>query len=205
MTSSLQHILDRSGTSGEDGHEASRRAAARALRPTRAPAGIVAAALLTAVLLLLAAEAIGAVLGTPLRVVPFERLVAVASARAWSDPLVQVVAAALVVLAGALLVSAALPGRTRLVPVQTRDPLIVIGFTRAGLRRTLRAAAETVDGVGRVRVRLVDGRIEIVVTAGDEPPGALLRDVGAAVGDRLAGLGALGAGEVVVRLRRTGG
>jgi hypothetical protein len=206
VTSSLQQIMEGSAPAADaEGPDAARRARARALRPTRAPAGITAAAALTAGLLLAAAEAVGAVLGMPLGVVPFERLVAVAAARPWSDPFVQAVAAALVVLGGALAVAAALPGRTRLVPVETGDPLIVIGFTRTGLRRTLRAVAETVDGVDRVRVRLAGGRIEIVVVTGAERPGALLGEVGAAVGDRLAGLGALGAGEVVVRLRGTGG
>ncbi|MFI0422107.1 DUF6286 domain-containing protein [Spongiactinospora sp. 9N601] len=205
MTTSPEQTIDRAPPEGDEERHDAARAAARALRPTRAPAGIAMAAGLAAVSLLAAAEAVGAVLGAPPRVVPFDRIVAALDARTWSDPFVQAGAAAMAVLGGVLLAVAALPGRTRLVPAETRDPLIVVGFTRAGLRRTLRTVAEGVAGVDRARVRLGRGRIEIMVVTGAERPATLLRQVGAAVGDRLAALGASGAGEVVVRLRGTGG
>ncbi|WP_345154473.1 DUF6286 domain-containing protein [Nonomuraea rubra] len=92
-----------------------------------------------------------------------------------------------------------------LVPVETSDPLIVIGITRSGLRRTLRAAAQQVAGVDKARVRLRRRTIEVTVTTGAESTGQMLRQVGTAVGDRLAGVGTLGTGEVVVRLRRRAG
>ncbi|GAA2891051.1 hypothetical protein GCM10020220_096520 [Nonomuraea rubra] len=90
-------------------------------------------------------------------------------------------------------------------PVETSDPLIVIGITRSGLRRTLRAAAQQVAGVDKARVRLRRRTIEVTVTTGAESTGQMLRQVGTAVGDRLAGVGTLGTGEVVVRLRRRAG
>ncbi|NUR83813.1 MAG: alkaline shock response membrane anchor protein AmaP, partial [Nonomuraea sp.] len=103
-----------------------------------------------------------------------------------------------------LLLMAVLPGRSRLVPIETGDPLIVIGITRVGLRRTLRAVAQEVEGVQRAKVRLRRRTIEVTVTTGPESSGSMLRQVGTAVGDRLAGVGALCGGEVVVRLRRKG-
>ncbi|NUR84238.1 MAG: hypothetical protein HOY71_09150, partial [Nonomuraea sp.] len=107
--------------------------------------------------------------------------------------------------AGALMVLLAIvPGRSRTVPVETSDPLIVIGITRSGLRRTLRSAAQQVAGVDRARVRLRRRTIEVTVVTGPESSGSMLRQVGMAVGDRLAGVGTLGTGEVVVRLRRKG-
>ncbi|MCG5220552.1 DUF6286 domain-containing protein [Streptosporangium soli] len=176
----------------------------KVLRRPRTPAGLAVAVPLSAVLSLLAAEAVSEVMGAPLGIVPFERLAAVAATRAWSDPLVQCAAGGLAVLGFVLLAAALIPGRSRLVPVKTADPLIVIGFTRAGLCRTLRTLAESVDGVDHARVRLVRGQIEISVVTEAECAGTLLRQVGATVGDRLAGLGALGGAEVVVRLRGTG-
>ncbi|WP_158578933.1 DUF6286 domain-containing protein [Spongiactinospora rosea] len=205
MTTSPEQIIDRAPPEGDQERPEAARAAARALRPTRAPAGIAVAAGLAAVSLLAAAEAVGAVLGAPPGVVPFDRIVAALNARTWSDLYVLAGSAAMVVLGGALLAAALLPGRTRLVPAETRDPLIVVGFTRAGLRRTLRTVAEGVTGVDRARVRVGRGRIEIAVVTGAERPATLLRQVGEAVGDRLAALGASGAGEVVVRMRGTGG
>ncbi|MGW5155047.1 DUF6286 domain-containing protein, partial [Nonomuraea wenchangensis] len=104
-----------------------------------------------------------------------------------------------------MLLLAAVPGRSRLVPVETTDPLIVIGITRRGLRRTLRAAAQQVPGVHRANVRLRRRTIEVTVVTDGESSGSMLRQVGTAVGDRLAGVGTLAAGEVVVRLLGKGG
>lgn len=87
-------------------------------------------------------------------------------------------------------------------PLETSDPRLYIGLTRSALRRTLRAAAESVDEVTGARVRLGARDIEITVISGAERTGPLLRQVGTVVGDRLAGLGAISEGEIVVRLRR---
>jgi hypothetical protein len=178
-------------------------AGTRALRCTRTLAGLSVAVPLSVLLSVAAAEAVSEVMGAPLGLVPFERVAAVARACAWADPVVLGAAGGLIVLGLSLITLALLPGRPRLVPVETADPLIVIGFTRSGLCRSLRVVAESVQGVRRAKVRLVRGQIEIAVVSDEEGTGAVLREVGAAVGDRLAGLGALGGAEVVVRLRGT--
>ncbi|GLW04990.1 hypothetical protein Misp01_01200 [Microtetraspora sp. NBRC 13810] len=184
--------------------EAIRRRNTRALRPARTPAGVAVALVLAVTLTVTAAETVSMAFGVRLGFVPFDRLTAAATGHAWSEPLVLGTAGALAALGTVLLLVALLPGRTRLVPVETKDPLIVIGFTRSGLRRSLRAVAESVNGVDRARVRMAGGQIEIRVVTEAERTGVVLRQVGAAVGDRLAALGALGGGEVVVRLRRKG-
>lgn len=174
----------------------------RVLRPARTPAGVVVATLLTAGLGLLAAEIVAGLWARPLGLVPIDEAAALASASSWKD--LSAPALGVAGLGVGLLLLAVLPGRCRLVPVETTDPLIVIGITRSGLRRTLREVARQADGVDRVRVRLRRRRIEVTVVTGPESSGAMLRQVGTAVGDRLAGLGTLGTGEVVVRLRRKG-
>lgn len=172
------------------------------LKPARTPAGAVVAFTLAAGLGLTAAEVVSALLGKPLRLVPVDEVIELAGQHSWWD---LAYAALMVAVTGAgLLLLAVLPGRSRLVPVETRDPLVVIGVTRVGLRRTLRAVAQQVDGVERATVRLRRRTIEVTVLTGPESSGAMLRQVGTAVGDRLAGVGALCAGEVVVRLRRRG-
>ncbi len=172
------------------------------LKPARTPAGAVVAFTLAAGLGLTAAEVVSALLGKPLGLVPVDEVIELAGRHSWWD---LAYAALMVAIAGAgLLLLAAMPGRSRLVPVETRDPLIVIGVTRVGLRRTLRAVAQQVDGVERATVRLRRRTIEVTVMTGPESSGAMLRQVGTAVGDRLAGVGALCTGEVVVRLRRRG-
>ncbi|MFI6319787.1 DUF6286 domain-containing protein [Nonomuraea sp. NPDC050556] len=179
-----------------------RRRSNRVLRPARTVPGAALALALTAVLGLTAAEVVSALLGAPLGWLPVDDAIELAGDHVWAElPLAGLGAAGL----GALLVVlAVLPGRSRLVPVETSDPLIVIGITRSGLRRTVRAVAQDVEGVAKARVRLRRRLIEVTVVTGNESSGLMLRQVGTAVGDRLNGIGALCGGEVVVRLRRKG-
>ncbi|MEV0825710.1 DUF6286 domain-containing protein [Nonomuraea rubra] len=179
------------------------RRARRVLRPARTVPGALLALALAGGLGATAAEVVSALLGAPLGWVPVNEVVELAGRTTWPET-----ATAALVAAGAgtlMLLLAIVPGRSGLVPVETSDPLIVIGITRSGLRRTLRAAAQQVAGVDRARVRLRRRTIEVTVTTGAESTGQMLRQVGTAVGDRLAGVGTLGTGEVVVRLRRRAG
>ncbi|MBG0828405.1 hypothetical protein HS041_11575 [Planomonospora sp. ID67723] len=201
----LQGTLAGAGSSTlEERPRSVRRRSVRMLRPNRSPAGVAVALTVSVSLSAAVGATVGLLTGSPFGLVPYQKLASGVGALSWSDPDVAV-ASVLVVVAGLLLVTlAAVPGRTRLVPLETGDPLTVIGMTRAGLRRTLRAAAESVDGVGRARVRLGSRKVEVVVITDAQRTGQLLRQVGAAVGDRLAGVGAMYGGEVVVRLRGRG-
>lgn len=174
----------------------------RVLRPARTPAGVLTALALTCVFGLVAAEAIAGLLGAPLGWTPLDDVIALGETHTWTDA--QLPAIALAAAGTLLLLLAVLPGRPRLVPLETADPLTVIGITRAGLRRTLRGAAQQVDGVEQARVWLRRGSIEVVVRTGAETPATLLRQVGTAVGDRLTALGALDGSEIAVRVRRKG-
>ncbi|GGL35507.1 DUF6286 domain-containing protein [Planomonospora parontospora] len=184
--------------------QAGGRRAARLLRPSRGPAGAVVALAAAVVLSALAAGTVTLLSGSSSALAVYGRLAAGPGALSWSDPVVLGAALGVVAVGAALVAVAVVPGRPRLVPLETGDPLAVIGLTRSGLRRTLRAAAESVDGVGRARVRLGRGGVEVLVVAETDGTGRLLRRVGAEVGDRLAALGAVCGDEVVVRLRGRG-
>ncbi|MEV1169653.1 DUF6286 domain-containing protein, partial [Nonomuraea sp. NPDC049784] len=178
------------------------RRARRALRPARTLPGAFVALALAAGLGATAAEVVSGLIGHPLGWVSANKFMDLAVKTTWPE-----LSTAALVAAGAgtlMLLLALVPGRSGLVPVETSDPLIVIGITRAGLRRTLRAAAQQVAGVDKARVRLRRRTIEVTIVTQSESSGVMLRQIGTAVGDRLAGVGTLGTGEVVVRLRRKG-
>ncbi|WP_182901231.1 DUF6286 domain-containing protein [Microbispora sp. H10830] len=186
---------------GGRGAAAGRRSAVRVLRPGRTPAAVVVAAVIALLGWVLTAVVVAVMLGvsTPLRLPP--RLLNLTTA----DPAVPVAAIGMIVCGAGLVALALVPGRPRLMPLECRDPLLAMGLTRAGLRRTLAASAREVEHVRRADVHILRRRIEVAVVADADTTGALLREVGAAVGDRLSGLGVRSRQEVVVRLRRRGG
>ncbi|MEN3536236.1 DUF6286 domain-containing protein [Microbispora sp. ZYX-F-249] len=190
-----------SGMGVAAGRVAGRRAAVRALRPARTPAAVAVASALALLAWALTAAVVTVMIGgsLPWRLPP--RLLNLTPA----DPAVPVAAVGMIVCGVGLVALAIVPGRPRLVPLECRDPLLAMGLTRAGLRRTLAASAREVEHVRRAGVHILRRRIEVVVVADADTTGALLREVGAAVGDRLSGLGVRSRHEVVVRLRRRGG
>lgn len=173
--------------------------AARALLPGRTPAGVVIAAMLSVLAWAAVAETVTAMAGLAVR--PSSLWPPALRSVTFDNPAVPAVAMAMIVCGAALVALAVLPGRPRLVPLRTDDPLLAVGLTRAGLRRTLADAALTAgEGVEHARVRILRRQVEVTVVSDAERVGELLREVGAAVGDRLSGLGAQGYDEVVVRL-----
>jgi hypothetical protein len=72
-------------------------------------------------------------------------------------------ATVLAVLGVLLLLVGLVPPRRRLVELGGDDPTVATGVTRRSLRRTLRAAAEDVDGI--VRAPVTVGRRRVVVRA----------------------------------------
>ncbi|MCX4097043.1 DUF6286 domain-containing protein [Nocardia sp. alder85J] len=88
----------------------------------------------------------------------------------WNDA--RVAAAGLAAVAGgvALLALAVLPDRTTVLPLAAGDE-IAAGVVRSGLHRALGAAAQSVDGVHSVRVRLHRRKIRVVArTSGVRSP-----------------------------------
>ncbi len=202
----------------------------RALRPARTPVGIIVAAVLSLLAWAGLAEIVAAMAGFAVRPSALWPRMGHVLSVTFGDPVVPTVAMVMIVCGAGLVALAVVPGRPRLVPLETDDPLLAIGLTRSGLRRTLAAAAyEAADdgydqghaqvrdqgraqvhddghdhglvGVEHARVRVLRRQIEVTVVTDADRPGELLREIGAAVGDRLSGLGAYGHHEVVVRLR----
>lgn len=190
----------RGGTTVPEDGTAGRRTVARVLRPGRTPAAIVVAAVLALLGWALTAQAVAVMLRVPVpwRLPP--RLLNLTLA----DPAVPLAAVGMIVFGAGLVALAVVPGRPRLVPLRCEDPLLAMGLTRVGLRRTLISSAREVEDVRRANVHILRGRIEVTVVTGTARTGAVLREVGAAVGDRLAGLGVQARHEVVVRLRGRG-
>ncbi|GLX01294.1 DUF6286 domain-containing protein [Microtetraspora sp. NBRC 16547] len=174
-----------------------RRNAIRALRPGRTPAGVMVSASLAMSAWTVLAVIVGGLFGAPAD----PRLGRLLSLTL-GDPVVRSTASAMIVVGAVLVALALIPGRPRLVAVETTDPLLVIGLTRSGLRRTLSGAARGVEGVEAAYVRIHPRRIEVTVVTRAQGTGELLRAVGTSVGDRLSGLGVQSRQDVVVRLRR---
>ncbi|WP_204043924.1 DUF6286 domain-containing protein [Acrocarpospora phusangensis] len=174
------------------------RQATRTLNPGRSAVATAVATALAAAAWGIIAAMVGAWLGAP---AAWTRL-AVMLGVTWQDPLVPGLALVAILIGAGLIALAVLPGRAKLVALETSGENVTMGLTRPGLRRTLAAAALTVDGVDVARVRLLHGQIEVTVVTDASRTGDLLREVGAAVGDRLQCLALHGRHEVVVRLRR---
>ncbi|WP_214110850.1 DUF6286 domain-containing protein [Acrocarpospora catenulata] len=174
------------------------RRAARILRPGRAPAGVAVAAVTAVTAWWITAEVVEAWLAAPREWSLAPGLLELT----WRNPAMPYVAGAALAVGALLVILAVIPGRPRLVPLETVEGSVVIGITRQGLRRTLAAAALGVTGADLAYVRLQSGQIEVTVVTDARRTGDLLREVGAAVGDRLQTLALYGRHEVVVRLRR---
>ncbi|GAA3114707.1 DUF6286 domain-containing protein [Streptosporangium carneum] len=182
-------------------NRAADRAAVRAFRPRRVVPATITAALMTVAGALVAAEVISALLGRPLRWIPYDRLLSWASSTTWDDPSVTL-GAALITLLGLLLVLLALvPGRPRLIPVRTDDPDLVIGMQPRGFIRALAHAAEQVPGVDHARVRLRGRTAEVTARSPLREPVGLAEAVQQAVTTRIAALAPLKDHPVRVHLR----
>lgn len=189
------------GSDTGGGRAAAGRNATRLLLPGRTPAAVVVATVIALLGWVCTAVVVAVMLGMSLdwRLPP--RLMNLTT----SDPAVPAAGGGMIVCGLGLVALALVPGRPRLMPLACSDPLLAMGLTRSGLRRTLAASAREVEHVRRADVHILRRRIEVAVVADADTTGALLREVGAAVGDRLSGLGVRSRHEVVVRLRRRGG
>ncbi|GAA3872955.1 hypothetical protein GCM10022243_42620 [Saccharothrix violaceirubra] len=123
----------------------------------------------------------------------------------WTDPVVVFAAAACVVLGVVLLLCALLPGEPTVLPLRDDDPdtdrAVDSGVTRRSLRRVLRTAASSVDGVTAARLVLTRRAIIATVTTDRTSTTGLADAVRVAVGKRLDGLGPMTRPPLDVRVR----
>ncbi|GAA2849292.1 hypothetical protein GCM10010517_06610 [Streptosporangium fragile] len=177
------------------------RAAIRAFRPRRVVPSVITATLMTLGGALVAAEVISALLGRPLRLVPYDRALAWASSTPWSSPQVATGAGLVALLGLVLALLALLPGRPRLVPIRTGDRDLVIGVPPRGFARALARAAEQVRGVGHARVRLHGRTADVTAESLIRDTTGMADAVRQAVHARIAELGPVRDYRVRVRLR----
>jgi uncharacterized protein DUF6286 len=179
------------------------RAALREFRPRRTPVALCAAGLLTGIGALTALEVISRQVGHPVHTGPVARSTATLRELAWNDPAVLRTAAAVTCAGLVLLLLGVLPGRTRMEPLRGTDPRLVAAITRAGLRRSLAAAALDVPGIAHITVRLrgrLRRRVVVHATTIYRNPANLADMVHDAVTVRLEEIGPLRWRRVTVRL-----
>ncbi|MEU8382302.1 DUF6286 domain-containing protein [Streptosporangium sp. NPDC048865] len=177
------------------------RAAVRAFRPRRVLPSVITSVLMTLIGLLVALEVVSALLGRPLRLVPYDRILSWATSTPWNDPRVMA-GAGLAGLLGLLLVLLSIiPGRPTLIPVRTGDRDLAIGMHRRGFTRSLAHAAEQVQGIEHARVRLRGKTVHVAADSGMRDVRGLAGAVREAVNLRLTALSPVGKYPVHVSLR----
>jgi hypothetical protein len=184
-----------------DSKFAARKAAARAFRPRRALPAIVVAALLAAATGLIAAYLISKYVGHQVHVLP-SALFKDGHTLHWDDQRPIVIAAIACALGLLLIGYALLPGRFRVVPVDSQDPLSVVAVTRSGLRRYLAGAATVVDGIASAKVRVRRRRVRVYASSSLRDTEGLAAQVETAVNERISALSPLRPLRVRVTVRK---
>ncbi|TQS13863.1 DUF6286 domain-containing protein [Microbispora hainanensis] len=162
--------------------------AGAAFRPSRGLPAAVAALALLAIGGLTAVHVVSALLGRPVKLVPYEQWARWASTTPWNDGRTLAVASALALIGLVLILIAVVPGRGRMIALRTGDPDLVVGLPRRALARALRARAGEVDGVRAARARLRGWHADVSVKTDLRDTTALAERVRAAVEDELARL-----------------
>ncbi|PZG21609.1 DUF6286 domain-containing protein [Nonomuraea aridisoli] len=165
------------------------RAAVRAFRPRRRIPAVVVAILLTLLGLLLAVETLSALFGSPLRLVPYDRMLGWASSTLWTNPWFLLGSALVTLLGLALLAAALVPGKPKMVPVRSGHRDLIIGLRPRSVARALARAAEQVPGVRSARAKLRGGTFTVTpTTSGWRKRDEFRKDVRDAVLAKLAEL-----------------
>ncbi|MEV4114176.1 DUF6286 domain-containing protein [Nonomuraea sp. NPDC049695] len=164
------------------------RAAVRAFRPNRRIPAIVVAVLLTLLSVLVAAETISALVGRPLRWVPYDRMLGWADSTLWSNPLFLLASAVVALLGLALLATALVPGRPSMAPVRSGDPDVIIGLRPKSVGRALAHAAEEVPGVHSARASVRGHTVAVTPVTSGWDKERFAEEVRAAVLTRLAAM-----------------
>lgn len=165
-----------------------RRVAVHTFRPKRSWPAFIVGAVIMVVAGVAAAEVISALVGSPLRILPFDRAADYAGSARWNDPAVQIASGVLAAIGLVLLALALIPGRGGYLPLQTDDPALVVGLSKPGLRRALAAAARDVDGVRGARVVVGRRRVKVRAETHLRSAEGMREAVHTAVQERLAEL-----------------
>lgn len=193
-------LTDGRTVTGASGRGADR-AAVRAFRPRRTVPAVVVAALLTILGAVVAAEIVSALAGRPLRWAPLTWLLGWAASTPWSAPLFLLGAALITLIGLALVLTALMPGRPRMVPVRTGDADLIIGMRRKSFARALAHAAEGVPGVHSARASVRGRTAAVTATTSGWDRERFGEAVRATVLSRLAALNPVEPYQVKVNVR----
>jgi len=183
-----------------------RRNARRVFRPRRTIPGVIVAAVLAVAGILGAIWAASAAAGHPLWNVPYSDFAGPMQTTVhWSDTNVIAISSAVAFVGFLLILIAVLPGRTRAVPVASRDTSVVIGVPRRNLGRSLGWLAEDIPGVDKAKVRAKRRFVMVRATTPLRDATGLAEQVHTVVAGRLAALDPLWPTQVKVKLRRKEG
>lgn len=178
------------------------RAARRAFRSRRVWPALLGALLITAVGALTAIETVSGLVGEPSRLVPYDRVTSWAAGTPWKDWLALLISAVLALIGLIFLWAGLWPGRGRLVPLHGDNPGLMVGVTRRGLKRAVASAAESVEGVSRVRrVGLRRHRVKVVAATAMREEHDLRGSVTDAVRRRLEEIGPMPRRRVAVVIK----
>ncbi|MFI7120310.1 DUF6286 domain-containing protein [Amycolatopsis sp. NPDC049868] len=168
-------------------------------RPRRSVPAVLVALVVLAGCVLAAAVAVQTIVGEK----PWISYGAVASALhdiRWNDPLPAIAGGVVALLGLLLLVSAMVPGRPTVLPLEGGPDS---GASRRSYRSTLRTAASTVDGVSAAKLKVKRRAIVSVVTTGRTNTAGLADAVRTAIERRLAQIGPASVPAVRVRVKAT--
>lgn len=178
------------------------RAAKHAFRARRVLPAVAGALLMTAAGVLTAIEVISALLDRQAHIFPYEW----AQDANWNDWYALAIFATLALIGVCFVLAALLPGTSRIVPLHGRDPDLIMGVSRRGLKRVVAAAAEGTSGVSGVRrVRLRRRQVKVVAEIPVHATAGLDEGVAEAVRERLDQLEPLPTRSVAVRMRHREG
>ncbi|WP_406312435.1 DUF6286 domain-containing protein [Streptosporangium sp. NBC_01639] len=175
-------------SAGVPRNRAADRAANRAFRPRRVVPAVITAALMTLLGVLVAVEAVSALLGRSVRWIPYDRILGWASSTPWNSPQVLLGGSVLTALGLLLVLLALVPGQPRLIPARTGDPDLIIGMQRRGFTRSLAHAARQVEGVDHARVTLHGRTAQVRADSSLRDTTGLAEAVRQAVTGRIAAL-----------------
>lgn len=118
-------------------------------------------------------------------VLDYTRAATAAADTHWSELPVVIGGAVLAVLGLALLLPAVLPGRPRVIPLQGTGGALISGAGTRSMAAVLRSAAESVEGVGAVKLKLRRKRVTAKVAPSRRAPADLDEHVRVALNEQL--------------------
>ena len=184
---------------------AAHRTAVRTFRPRRSTAAVLVSTVTVLVAGAAAAAVIATLVGSPLRIVPLERVSEPAISARWHGPEMIIASVTTAVVGLYLLLTALIPGTGSHMVLRTDDRDMVVGLSRRGLRRMAESAAHEVAGVTGARARVRGRTVRVLARTPEQADPGLRALVESRARGRVLALGPGRPVRVRVRVRHTKG